>query len=55
MELSVKNGTAELDQTDKFTMILHNDRKFHDINLAKDMSADIKSAEQDTKGKLASK
>ena len=55
LELSLKNGTACLDQTDKFTMILHDDKKFHDINLAKDMSADIRSAEQDTKGKLTGK
>ena len=48
----MKNGTAELDKTDKFTMVLHTDKKFHDINLAKDMSDDIRSAEQDTKGKL---
>ena len=41
-----------LDQTDKFTMILHDDKKFHDLNLAKDMKDDIRSAEQDTKGKL---
>ena len=52
LELSVKNGTAELDKTDKFTMVLHNDKKFHDINLAKDMTDDIRSAEQDTKGKM---
>ena len=52
LELSIKNGTADLDQTDKFTMILHKDKKFHDLNLAKDMKEDIRSAEQDTKGKL---
>lgn len=52
LELSVKDGTAYLDKTDKFTMMLHNDKKFHDINLAKDMAEDIRSAEQDTKGKM---
>lgn len=52
LELSIKNGTAYLDQTDKFAMILHKDKKFHDLNLAKDMKEDIRSAEQDTKGKL---
>ena len=41
-----------LDQMDKFTIILHDDKKFHDLNLAKDMKDDIRSAEQDTKGKL---
>ena len=55
LELSVKDGTVYLDQTDRFTMILHDDKKFHNLNLAKDMSADIRSAEQDTKGKLAGK
>ena len=53
LELSLKEGTAYLDQTDRFTMVLHDDKKFHDINLAKDMKEDIRSAEQDTKGKLA--
>ena len=52
LELSLKEGTAYLDQTDKFTMVLHNDKKFHDINLAKDMKEDIRSAEQDTKSSL---
>ena len=52
LELSLKNATAHLDQTDKFTMILHKDKKFHELNLAKDMKEDIRSAEQDTKGKL---
>lgn len=52
LELSLQNATAYLDQTDKFTLILHDDKKFHDLNLAKDMKADIRSAEQDTKGKL---
>ena len=52
LELSLKNATAYLDQTDKFTMILHKDKNFHELNLAKDMKEDIRSAEQDTKGKL---
>ncbi|WP_295355169.1 acetolactate decarboxylase, partial [uncultured Succinivibrio sp.] len=52
LELTLKDGTAYLDKTDKFTMMLHNDKKFHDINLAKDMAEDIRSAEQDTKGKM---
>ncbi|SKA68840.1 alpha-acetolactate decarboxylase [Succinivibrio dextrinosolvens DSM 3072] len=52
LELSVKDATAYLDKTDKFTMILHNDKKFHELNLAKDMADDIRSAEQDTKGKM---
>ncbi len=52
LELSLKGATAYLDQTDKFTMILHDDKKFHELNLAKDMKEDIRSAEQDPKGKL---
>ena len=52
LELSIKEATAYLDKTDKFTMVLHDDKKFHDINLSKDMKEDIRSAEQDTKGKL---
>ena len=52
LELSLQNATAYLDQTDKFTLILHDDKKFHELNLAKDMKEDIRSAEQDTKGKL---
>ncbi len=52
MELSLKEGKIYLDKTDKFTMILHDDKKFHDINLAKDMKEDIRSAEQDTKSSL---
>lgn len=52
LELSLKDGTVYLDKTDKFTMLLHDDKKFHDINLAKDMREDIRSAEQDTKSNL---
>jgi len=33
-------------------MVLHKDKKFHELNLAKDMSADIRSAEQDTKSDM---
>ena len=55
LELSFKKGTAYLDQTDKFSMLLHEDKNFHELNLAKDMRDDIRSAEQDTKGKLTGK
>ena len=55
LELSLKNATAYLDKTDKFTMLLHDDPNFHKMNLSKDMSKDIKSAEQDTKGKMQEK
>lgn len=52
LELSLKDGSAYLDKTDRFTMLLHDDPAFHKINLSKDMSEDIRSAEQDTKGKM---
>lgn len=52
LELAIKDGEAQLDKTDKFSMVLHKDKQFHDINLAKDMSADIRSAEQDTKSSM---
>ena len=52
LELSLKEGTVELDKTDKFTMILHNDPQFHQMNLAKDMSKDIRSAEHDTQSDM---
>ncbi|MDD6134114.1 MAG: acetolactate decarboxylase [Selenomonadaceae bacterium] len=42
LELSLGEGVIYLDKTDKFTMILHDDKKFHDINLAKDMTEDIR-------------
>lgn len=47
LELSLKEGVAHLDKTDRFTMILHDDPKFHEMNLAKDMAEEIRSAEQD--------
>ena len=52
LELSLEEGVASLDKTDRFTMILPDDKKFHELNLAKDMKDDIRSAEQDTKGKM---
>ena len=52
LELSVRSGEIQLDKTDRFTMVLHKDKKFHELNLAKDMSADIRSAEQDTKSDM---
>ena len=52
LELSLKEGVVELDKTDKFTMVLHDDPQFHEMNLAKDMSKDIKSAEHDTQSDM---
>ena len=55
LELSLKQGIVEFDKTDKFTMILHDDKGFHEMNLAKDMSKDIRSAEQDTQSAMNKK
>ena len=55
LELSLKQGIVEFDKTDKFTMILHDDKEFHEMNLAKDMSKDIRSAEQDTQSAMNKK
>lgn len=52
LELSLNKGTIYLDKSDQFNMIIPDDQKFQSLNLAKDMSADIKSAEHDTKGKM---
>lgn len=54
LELSLQEGTVQFDKTNKFTMVLHDDKDFQKMNLAKDMSADIKSAEQDTKSAMNS-
>ncbi len=45
LELSIADGEAQLDKTDAFSMVLHDDGKFHAIDLARDMSADIHRAE----------
>ena len=55
LELSLKQGSVEFDKTDKFTMILHDDKAFHEMNLAKDMSKDISSAEKDTQSAMNKK
>ncbi len=52
LELSVNEGEAELNKNDKFTMILHDDQKFHEMNLAKDMNEDIHKAEHDSRANM---
>lgn len=52
LDLSLKKAIAHLDQTDKFTLILPQDKKFHDLNLAKDMNEDVRRAKEDTKEKM---
>ena len=53
LELSLKEGTIHFDKTDKFNMVLHDDKNFHTMNLAKDMSEDIRIAEHDTQADMA--
>ena len=48
MELSVNKGKVEIDKTDKLSIYLHDDKEFQSMNLAKDMSEDIRHAEQDS-------
>jgi len=48
LEMNIKNGTANFDQTDNFNMKLPNKENFQNLNLAQDLSADIKKAEQDS-------
>jgi len=52
LEAALKDGEAQLDKTGKFSMILHDDAAFHKMNLARDMSEDIRSAEQDSKSNM---
>ena len=51
LEMKIKTGVAELDKTDNFSMILPENKDFQDLNFAKDLSADIKKAENDTVSK----
>ena len=47
LELSFRNGDALMDKTDKFNMLLPDDKPFQTLNLAKDMKEEIRQAEQD--------
>ena len=51
LDMAVKSGEAEFDKTDKFSMILPEDEDFQKLDLGKDLSADIKKAENDTVSK----
>ncbi len=51
LEMKIKSGEAEFDKTDKFSMILPKDADFQKLDLGKDLSADIKKAENDTVSK----
>lgn len=51
LEMKVKSGEVEFDKTDKFSMILPKNEDFQKLDLGKDLSADIKKAENDTVSK----
>ena len=51
LEMKIKNGVAEFDKTDNFAMILPENKDFQKLNLGKDLSADIRKAENDTVSK----
>lgn len=45
--LNLQSGELQLDQTDKFAMVLPSKDNFHNLNLGQDLSEDIRKAEQD--------
>ena len=47
LELSFRSGSVLIDKTDKFNMLLPDDKPFQSLNLAKDMKEEIRQAEQD--------
>ncbi len=47
LELNINNGTAELDITGKFNMILPENKDFQTLDLAQDLSKDIHKAENE--------
>lgn len=51
LEMNIQRGVAEFDKTDKFSMILPENADFQKLDLGKDLSADIKKAENDTVSK----
>ena len=48
LELTFQSGSVLIDKTDKFNMLIPDDKPFQNLNLAKDMKEDIRQAEQDT-------
>lgn len=48
LELTFQSGKVLIDKTDKFNMLIPDDKPFQSLNLAKDMKEDIRQAEQDT-------
>ena len=51
LEMKIKNATADFDKTDNFSMILPENKDFQNLNLGKDLSEDIRKAENDTVSK----
>ncbi len=51
LEMKIKSGEVEFDKTDNFAMILPENKDFQDLNLGKDLSEDIRKAENDTVSK----
>lgn len=51
LEMKIKSGEAEFDMTSNFAMILPENKDFQKLDLGKDLSADIKKAENDTVSK----
>jgi len=47
LDLNLQFGELQLDQTDKFAMVLPSQDSFHKLNLGQDLSEDIRKAEQD--------
>ena len=41
--MKIKSGKAEFDKTDKFSMILPENKDFQKLDLGKDLSADIRN------------
>ena len=50
LELGINSGKVQFDKTDKFAMRLPANKDFQDLNLGKDLSEDIRKAEQDKRG-----
>lgn len=48
LNMKVKSGEAQFDKTEKFAMRLPNNKEFQNLNFSKDLSEDIRKAENDT-------
>ena len=50
LELNLKSGEAQFDKTDNFLLNLPTKENFHALNFKKNMTEDIRKAEQDVQG-----